>query len=149
MEKCQHHTVERTHGWDTLVWPSLKITLAILCGIFVKIKWHIFQKTILQRCTIEPKTWVGWGTLRRTLWTGNNSVAQDRKMLERRERRGQWVENVITQVSPCWALRAMYTETWKRKCENDIYVINLLLFIHMLLFLMKIVYFLILAVMLE
>lgn len=38
MEKCQHHTVERTHGWDTLVWPSLKITLAILCGIFVKIK---------------------------------------------------------------------------------------------------------------
>lgn len=35
MEKCQHHTVE-THGWDTLVWPSLKITLAILCGTICK-----------------------------------------------------------------------------------------------------------------
>lgn len=93
-EKCQCHTVERTHGWDTLVWPSLKITLAILCGVFVKIKWQIFQKTILQRCTIEPKTWTGWGTLRRPLWTGNKSVAQDRKMLVRRDRRGQWVENV-------------------------------------------------------
>ena len=43
----------------------------------------------------------------------------------------------------------MYTETWKRKCENDIYVINLLLFIHMLVFLMKIVYLFILAVILE
>lgn len=75
-EEWQHHTVRRTRGWDTLVWPSLKIPLATLCGVFVRIKWGVFQKTILQRYNTERKTRMSWGTLRRPVWTGTNSVAK-------------------------------------------------------------------------